>query len=122
MSKGWREPTTFPSQCLALALPNPITKQLVHTDVPYKTRMVVRRPLDPKRFNGSVVIEWLNVTDGFDGEYFWVQAKDHLLRSGYAYVGLSAQDKAVSGGPLSLKQFSPVRYSSEFDRERCCCR
>ena len=94
------------------ALPNPITKQLVHTDVPYKTRMVVRRPLDPKRFNGSVVIEWLNVTDGFDGEYFWVQAKDHLLRSGYAYVGLSAQDKAVSGGPLSLKQFSPVRYGS----------
>ena len=93
-------------------LPRPIGKRVVHADVPYKTRMVVRRPVDPQRFNGTVVIEWLNVTDGFDGEYFWVQGKDHLLRAGYAYVGLSAQDKAISGGPLSLKQFSPARYGT----------
>src|SRR5262245_24787273 len=32
----------------------------------YKTRMLVRRPADPDNFNGTVVIEWLNVTAGVD--------------------------------------------------------
>jgi hypothetical protein len=31
----------------------------------------VRRPVDPAKFNGSVLVEWFNVTDNFDGEYFW---------------------------------------------------
>jgi hypothetical protein len=54
----------------------------------------------------------MNVTDGFDGEYFWLQAKDHLLRQGYAWVGLSAQDHSISVTPLSLKKFSAERYAS----------
>lgn len=33
-------------------------------DAPFTTRVVVRRPLDPARFNGTVWIEWLNVTSG----------------------------------------------------------
>jgi hypothetical protein len=85
---------------------------VVKSDVPYRTRVVVRRPADPSRFNGTVVVEWVNVTDGFDGEYFWVQSKDHLLRKGYAYVALSAQDSSISVTPLSLKKFSPARYGS----------
>src|SRR5215469_18799909 len=28
----------------------------------YTTRVVVRRPIDPARFNGSVIVEWLNVS------------------------------------------------------------
>src|SRR3954452_5860094 len=28
---------------------------------PYRTRIIVRRPRDPTRFSGSVVVEWLNV-------------------------------------------------------------
>ena len=31
---------------------------------PYKTRIVVYRPANAKRFNGSVIVEWLNVTGG----------------------------------------------------------
>src|SRR5438132_8957366 len=27
----------------------------------YKVRMLVRRPADPRRFNGILVVEWLNV-------------------------------------------------------------
>ncbi|WOI58270.1 alpha/beta hydrolase domain-containing protein [Palleronia sp. LCG004] len=91
--------------------------------IPYKTRMIVRRPVDEADFNGTVVVEWLNVTDGFDGEYFWVQAQKALLRDGYAYVGISAQDNSISVDDKSLKQFSPQRYGTldvtgggEFDR------
>ena len=32
----------------------------------YTTRIVVRRPIDPKAFTGNVAVEWLNVTAGFD--------------------------------------------------------
>jgi hypothetical protein len=67
---------------------------------PYKTRMLVRRPADPKRFNGMVLVEWYNVTNGFDAENLWFYAWEHILRAGYAWVGVSAQhvgvDKLVS--------------------------
>ena len=33
---------------------------------PYRTRIVVVRPQDPTQFNGTVVLEWLNVSSGFD--------------------------------------------------------
>ncbi len=36
------------------------------TTAPYKTRIVVYRPTDPARFDGTVVVEWLNVTGGID--------------------------------------------------------
>ena len=35
---------------------------------PYVTRMVVRRPTDPARFNGTVVVEWLNVSAGRESD------------------------------------------------------
>jgi len=35
-------------------------------DVPYKTRLVVRRPADAHRFSGTVVVEWFNSTASFD--------------------------------------------------------
>lgn len=85
---------------------------VVTEGLPYKTRMVVRRPTDPAKFNGTVIVEWFNVTDNFDGEYFWVQAKDHLLRDGYAYIGISAQSNGIAHPNLGLKRFSPVRYGS----------
>ena len=37
----------------------------------YKTRIVVNRPIDPEEFNGSVVVEWLNVSAGFDSAPDW---------------------------------------------------
>ena len=74
--------------------------------------MIVRRPSDASDFNGTVVVEWLNVTDGFDGEYFWVQAQKALMREGYAYVGISAQDNSISVDDKALKTFGPERYGS----------
>ena len=35
-------------------------------DAPYRTRILVRRPSDPARFSGTVVVEWLNVSSGMD--------------------------------------------------------
>ena len=38
---------------------------------PFKTRLVVRRPTSPAKFNGTVIVEWTNVSEGFDNEVEW---------------------------------------------------
>jgi len=69
----------------------------------YRTRMVVRRPADAADFNGTVVLEWLNVTSGIDAGPDWGFAADELLRGGYAWVGVSAQQIGVQGGEAAIE-------------------
>src|SRR5579862_5147013 len=64
---------------------------------PFATRIVVVRPVDPKKFNGTVLVEWLNVTGGTDAGPDWNMAHREILRSGYAYVGVSAQKVGIDG-------------------------
>lgn len=75
-------------------------------DVPYTTRIVVRRPADPARFDGTVLTEWQNVTAGYDLDALW--APDQITRAGQAWVGVSAQRVGVD----QLKSWSPARYGS----------
>jgi hypothetical protein len=81
----------------------------------YTTRVLVRRPAYRARFNGTVVVEWLNVSGGFDAGNEWTMAHTLLLREGFAWVGVSAQSVGIHGGPplhrdLHLKALNPVRY------------
>jgi hypothetical protein len=64
----------------------------------FATRMVVCRPADPAAFTGTVVLEWLNVSAGFDAPAHWMLTHRHVLRSGWAWVGVSAQRVGVEGG------------------------
>jgi hypothetical protein len=75
---------------------------------PYVTRMLVRTPAEPERFNGTVVVEWINVSGGIDATPEWDYAHVELLREGYAWVGVSAQFI----GAEFLKTFDRVRYAS----------
>jgi hypothetical protein len=88
--------------------PSLATGSIIDGGHPYMTRMVVRRPADPKRFNGTVLVEWYNVTNGFDADNTWFFIWEHVLRAGYAWVGVSAQTVGVN----RLKTFSPTRYGS----------
>jgi hypothetical protein len=81
---------------------------VIDVDHPYTTRIVVRRPRQAARFNGTAIVEWYNVSQGHDGEYEWFQSSAHLIRSGYAWVGVSAQTVGVN----ALKEWSPMRYSA----------
>jgi hypothetical protein len=69
----------------------------------YKTRVLVRRPKDPKDFSGTVVVEWLNVSGGVDADPDFVTLREELLRQGHAWVGVSAQAIGVEGGPVAVK-------------------
>jgi hypothetical protein len=102
----------------------PLTKDGKWTVTPgataaYKTRLLVRRPADPGKFNGTVVVEWLNVSGGVDAAPDWTNAHTELIRDGFAWVGVSAQYTGVEGGgallpivDLPLKKADPVRYES----------
>jgi hypothetical protein len=81
---------------------------VIDVDHPYSTRIVVRRPKQASRFNGTVIVEWFNVSQGHDGEYEWFQSYEHLVRSGYAWVGVSSQSMGVN----ALKEWSPGRYGT----------
>ena len=86
---------------------------------PYKTRILVYRPEEPKRFNGTVIVEWLNVSAGLDAGPDWTYAHTELVRQGYVWVGVSAQFVGVEGGAglvsvisLPLKGVNRPRYGS----------
>ncbi|MHB8512067.1 MAG: alpha/beta hydrolase domain-containing protein [Actinomycetota bacterium] len=79
---------------------------------PYTTRMLVRIPTNPEKFNGTVFVEWLNVTGTADLETLWPSTGEYLMSHGYGWVGVSAQLVGVCCGPLSLKGWDPVRYAN----------
>ncbi len=89
------------------------------TTAPYRTRAVVRRPIDPAKFNGNVIVEWLNVSGGLDSAPDWTYTHVELIREGYAWVGVSAQVVGIDGGPsmglvagMTLKAVDPARYGT----------
>jgi hypothetical protein len=84
----------------------------------YTTRIVILRPVDATKFNGTVLVEWLNVSGGIDAPAVWFMAHREMVRGGYAYVAVSAQRVGVEGGPnrggadMSLKTQDPTRYAA----------
>jgi hypothetical protein len=80
--------------------------ELIDSGHRYATRVIVRAPIDPARFNGTVIIEWLNVTTGQDIDFVFGATRDLLMREGYAYVGVSAQH----AGTDTLRKWNRDRY------------
>jgi hypothetical protein len=82
------------------------------TTAGYTVRMLVRRPADATKFNGIVVVEWLNVTANAEGAADFMQMQEELLRQGYAWVGVGAQAAGVNSPRSGLKDFDKARYGS----------
>jgi hypothetical protein len=97
-------------------------KWAVHADstAPYQTRILVRRPAKASDFNGTVVVEWLNVSSKTDVDVDFGFLSQELLRGGYAWVGVSAQEAGIDStgggqfgpGALGLRAWDPERYGS----------
>jgi Alpha/beta hydrolase domain len=83
-----------------------VTGALVGEDVPYRTRIVVRGPERNRQFNGTVLVEWQNVTAGYDLDALW--SPDQIMDRGYVWVGVSAQRVGVD----QLAGWSPARYGT----------
>ncbi|MET0287933.1 MAG: alpha/beta hydrolase domain-containing protein [Polyangiales bacterium] len=96
-------------------------------EAPYKTRIVVRRPADAAKFNGTALVEWLNVSGGIDADVDFMMGWEEILRGGYVYVAVSAQSTGIEAGGIGLgslvgggnrpdskplKEWDPARYAS----------
>jgi Alpha/beta hydrolase domain len=66
----------------------------------YTTRVVVVRPSSGAAFDGTVVVEWLNVSGGRDAGPDWLFAHREIMRRGSAWVGVTAQRAGIDGGGL----------------------
>jgi hypothetical protein len=83
----------------------------------FATRILVYRPVDDAAFNGTVWVEWLNVSAGLDSSPDWIFTHRELMRRGAAWVGVSAQRMGLEGGDgvagltgLGLVAINPARY------------
>ena len=89
------------------------------------TRVVVRRPADPGRCSGILVLEWLNVSSGSDAAPSYGFLGPEIVRQGHVWAGLSAQSAGVETAPAlvevggdagivlqGLRQADPERYGS----------
>ena len=108
-TRGWvEEEFFFDGTANRYTIPEQATGTVRDGGHPYKTRMVVRRPANASAFNGTVIVEWNNVTAGRDLDIDWFQSHEHLIRSGYAWVGVTPQRVGVE----ALKVWNAKRYGT----------
>lgn len=96
----------------ALGIDGHWTVERAGTDA-FTTRALIRRPADPARFNGTVIVEWNNVSAGM--EIFEGGDTSVIFDEGFAYVGVSAQVVGVNGHDVDstgLKAWDRERYGS----------
>ena len=75
---------------------------------PFTTRLTIMRPSDPSAFDGTVIVEWLNVSNQSDSGPDWLLAHNEIIREGHAWVGVTAQAIGVN----AAKALAPARYAS----------
>ena len=79
---------------------------------PFRTRMLVYRPTDPARFNGTVILTWNNVSAGYD--LFGAESLE-LFEGGFALACLTTQKVGIAGlppEPQGLAAWDPARYGT----------
>ena len=80
---------------------------VVRPNAPYTNRILVRRPVDPKRFSGTVIVEMMHSPRGLDFPLMWGWIHEHVVERGDAWVGFTMDPDAVT----ALKKFNPTRYA-----------
>lgn len=86
--------------------PGPGPAVVRSTGAPYTTRVLIRRPIDRRRFSGNVIVEMLNPSNLFDLNLAWAISHRQIVRNGDAWVGITAKPVSV----VTLKAFNPARY------------
>lgn len=76
-------------------------------DAPYTTRLLVRRPTEPARFSGNVIVEILHAPRGYDWMLMWSYSYTHFLERGDAWVGVTMTPDAIE----ALKTYDAARYA-----------
>jgi hypothetical protein len=73
---------------------------------PYATRILVRRPLEARRFSGTVIVEGLNPSTPVDLPIMWAHSYQQFIADGHVWVGVTVKPYTLR----SLRRFDPARY------------
>lgn len=74
---------------------------------PYKTRFLVRRPVDPAKFSGTVMVEMMNWARHYDRTLTaWGNCWEHTVRKGDIWIGVTCKSVVLD----NLKKFDAARY------------
>ena len=82
-------------------------KGVVKAGIPYTTRILVRRPLDPAKFSGNVIVE--PSRDVNEWTTLWPSAAKTILTRGDVYVAFTM---AKANLPVFFKAYDPARYAA----------
>lgn len=86
--------------------PNQVVRHLGRTG--YVDRMLIRRPVDPARFSGNVVLEVINSALDFDALAIWPYMQGQIIQAGDIWVGITASPTGIR----RLKHVNPRRYAA----------
>jgi hypothetical protein len=78
------------------------------SNAPYTTRILVRRPANPARFSGTVILEPFENTRSYDWSFLWSTSHEYFTERGDAWVGVTHNPQAVD----AIKKINPARYAS----------
>ena len=76
-------------------------------NAPYTTRLMLRRPADPRRFSGNVIVEIANAARRYDFNFVWGVSHDHFMENGDVFVVLTLAQGNLEG----LKAYDAARYA-----------
>ena len=84
---------------------------------PYTNRFLVRRPTDPARASGRVIVEIVNSSSYMDIDRSWILTHQQLMRNGDIYVGVTSKPITMK----TLRKFDQRRYAPLcWDNPRKC--
>jgi hypothetical protein len=82
-------------------------------EAPFRIRILVVRPGRAAQFNGTVVVNWQNVSAGFESS---APAGGEIF-DGYAWVGVSAQEVGLYGFPMGMERRAVGRAQPLLDHD-----
>jgi Alpha/beta hydrolase domain len=83
--------------------------QIKTPNMPYATRILLRRPTDRRRFSGTVRVETSHPQYGID--FVWSRTTDYVIANGDAVVSIAMRRGEYS--PIeAMRGFDPVRYGA----------
>jgi hypothetical protein len=82
--------------------------KVIAANLPYTTRILVRRPRVARAFSGAVFVEPMYTPRRWDWPMMWGYLRDGMIARGDAWVGVTMPGANLAG----LKRFNGERYAS----------
>ena len=80
---------------------------IIFSSAPYGSRMIVRKPRDPRKFSGIIHCELMNPNSGLDrSNAGWAPCHEYLMQRGHGSISFTISEVSMKG----LRAYDPDRY------------